>query len=113
MTSRTVTSLSATGGIGGAAVFRAYRSRLLLAGLIATVIAFAIGDSSAHLLHVHSGIAIAIVVLGLSVSLLTHCQRGVLQGEQQFKRYAVSTSSEAIAKVIGAVLDPRVCASRC
>ena len=104
MTSRTVTSLRAAGGTGGATVFRGYRNRLLLAGLIATVVAFAISDSSAHLLHVHSGLAIAIVVLGLSVSLLTHCQRGVLQGEQQFKRYALSTSSEAIAKVIGAVL---------
>ena len=104
MTSRTVTSLRAAGGDGGAMVFRGYRNRLLLAGLIATVVAFAISDSSAHLLHVHSGLAIAIVVLGLSVSLLTHCQRGVLQGEQQFKRFALSTSSEAIAKVIGAVL---------
>jgi O-antigen/teichoic acid export membrane protein len=57
----------------------------------------------ARFLRLHSGVPIAIMGVGLCLSLLTHCQRGVFQGAQRFDRLAASTAVEATAKVVGAV----------
>jgi O-antigen/teichoic acid export membrane protein len=57
----------------------------------------------ARFLRLDSGVPIAIVGVGLCLSLLTHCQRGVFQGAQRFDRFAASAAVEAAAKVIGAV----------
>jgi O-antigen/teichoic acid export membrane protein len=57
----------------------------------------------ARFLRLHSGVPIAIIGVGLCLSLLTHCQRGVFQGSQRFDRVAASTAVEATAKVVGAV----------
>lgn len=57
----------------------------------------------ARFLRLHSGVPIAIVGVGLCLSLLTHCQRGVFQGAQRFDRFAASAAVEATAKVVGAV----------
>jgi O-antigen/teichoic acid export membrane protein len=57
----------------------------------------------ARFLRLHSGVPIAIVGVGLCLSLLTHCQRGVFQGTQRFDRFAASAAVEAAAKVVGAI----------
>ena len=73
---------------------------------VATVIAGALALSSsavARFLRLDSGIPIAIVGVGLCLSLFPHCQRGVLQGTQRFDRLAASVAVEATAKVVGAI----------
>jgi O-antigen/teichoic acid export membrane protein len=105
MTSRAATALAVEGledGIRG--LLRVYASRLALVGALVTATAALSSGLLARLLHVHSSIAVAIVVSGLAISLLTHCQRGALQGTSRFGRYAISTSVEAVTKVLWAGL---------
>jgi O-antigen/teichoic acid export membrane protein len=99
-TSRTVTSLSTRGDtVGIARLLTRLRTRLLLVGAAAVAAGVLFAGLFAHALHLSSGGAVAIVVAGLSISLLTHCQRGFLQGQERFGAYAASTASEAITKV--------------
>jgi len=65
----------------------------------------------ARFLRVDSGVPIAILGVGLWLSVLTHCQRGVLQGTMRFGRYAASTLTEAAVK-IGATVVLVVAVSR-
>jgi O-antigen/teichoic acid export membrane protein len=77
-----------------------YGRRLALVGALATGAVAVSSSAIAGFLHIHSGLPITIVGAGLCLSLLTHCQRGVLQGTQRFGRYATSTLVEASVKVI-------------
>lgn len=81
----------------------AYVRRIaFVAALLCGGLALASSDI-ARFLRLHSGVPIAILGVGLCLSLFTHCQRGVFQGTQRFDRVAASTAAEATAKVVGAV----------
>jgi O-antigen/teichoic acid export membrane protein len=80
----------------------AFSARLALLAAVIVAAAVGLSDLVAHFLHVRSAAAIAIVLCGLALSLLTHCQRGVLQGSGRFGRLALSTIVEALVKVGGA-----------
>ncbi len=103
--SRATTALSVR---GRAAEIRpaltAYLRRLaFIAALLSGGLTLA-SSGVARFLRLHSGVPIAIVGVGLCLSLLTHCQRGVFQGTQRFDRFAASAAVEATAKVVGAVV---------
>jgi len=105
MTSRASTELVVAGE--EPAIRQELRSRLRRLALVAvavTLVAAVVSGPLARLLHLGSSVAIVIVVGGLAISLLTHCQRGALQGTARFGRFASSTTVEALAKVIGAAL---------
>jgi O-antigen/teichoic acid export membrane protein len=105
MTSRTFTLLVAAGGrrAAGGYLRRTLRKLAFVAGAIA-VLAFLVGDAGGRLLNVDSDHAVSIAVVGLSISLLTHCQRGALQGGDLLGRFALSTATEAVTKVVGAAV---------
>ena len=105
MTSRNSTELFVAGDASAIRpLLRGTLARLALVAVAATALAAAISAPLARLLHLGSSVAIVIVVGGLAVSLLTHTQRGALQGTTHFGRYALSTTVEALTKVIGAAL---------
>jgi O-antigen/teichoic acid export membrane protein len=82
---------------------RLYGRRLFFVGLVAAAL-LALGSSAlARFLRVSDGRPIAILGFALALSVVTHLQRGVMQGTTRFGRYAVSTLSEALAKVALAV----------
>jgi O-antigen/teichoic acid export membrane protein len=82
----------------------AYLRRLAFVAALASGALILVSSGVARFLRLHSGVPIAIVGVGLCLSLLTHCQRGVFQGTQRFDRFAASAAVEATAKVIGAVV---------
>ena len=81
-----------------------HRRRLIVAGLVVAATIGLTSSAAARFLRIDSGLPIAIVGVGLSLSLLTHSQRGVLQGTKRFGRYSLSTFVEASVKVIGAAV---------
>jgi O-antigen/teichoic acid export membrane protein len=106
---QTVASRTATGLVVGGhdgrirTELRAQGKRLVFVGLLAAAL-LALGSSAlARFLRVSDGRPIAILGLALALSVVTHLQRGVLQGTTRFGRYAVSTLSEAVTKVVLAV----------
>jgi O-antigen/teichoic acid export membrane protein len=102
--SRTATSLVVAGhGHRIRGELRVYGRRLVFVGLVAAAL-LALGSGAiARFLRVTDGRPIAILGLALALSVVTHLQRGVLQGTRRFGRYAVSTLSEASTKVVLAV----------
>ena len=105
MTSSTATKLSVAGDLDGIRPLLAFhRRRLIVAGLVVAATIALTSSAAARFLRLDSGLPIAIVGVGLSLSLLTHSQRGVLQGTQRFGRYSLSTLVEASVKVIGAAV---------
>jgi O-antigen/teichoic acid export membrane protein len=80
-------------------LLRFYGLRLSLAALVLAS-AMAISSSTlARFLHVPSELPIAILGIAFLFAAMTHLQRGVLQGSLRFGRYAISTISEATAKI--------------
>ena len=98
--SATATELAVRGDAGQLRLLvQAQRARLVWAGA-AVAAAFTAGSGlGARFLHLGSPAPIAIVGVGLGLWILTHCQRGLLQGTQQFGRYAASTLVEAVSKI--------------
>jgi O-antigen/teichoic acid export membrane protein len=85
-------------------LIRFYGLRLGLGGLLLAA-AVAISSSAlARFLRVPSPVPIAILAIAVLLSVLTHLQRGVLQGSMEFGRYALSTVTEATAKIGASVL---------
>jgi O-antigen/teichoic acid export membrane protein len=85
-------------------LLRFYGLRLGLGGLLLAA-AVAISSSAlARFLRVPSPVPIAILAIALLLSVFTHLQRGVLQGSMEFGRYALSTVTEATAKIGASVL---------
>ena len=91
-----------TGRIRGALSY--HLRRLAFAGLLAGGAIALASTAIARFLRVDSGLPIAILGAGLCLSLLTHCQRGVLQGTMRFGRYSLSTLTEAVVKIVAAVV---------
>ena len=105
ISSSTATKLSVAGDLDGIRPLLAFhRRRLIVAGLVVAATIALTSSAAARFLRLDSGLPIAIVGVGLSLSLLTHSQRGVLQGTQRFGRYSLSTLVEASVKVIGAAV---------
>ncbi|HZU19954.1 MAG TPA: hypothetical protein VE982_01920 [Gaiellaceae bacterium] len=105
MTSRTFTVLLESGN--GPTANAYLRRNIRVLGGVACVIAggaFLLRDALSGLAHVASGYAVPVAVSGLAISLLTHSQRGALQGASLFNRFAASTATEATAKVVSAAL---------
>jgi O-antigen/teichoic acid export membrane protein len=103
LTSRAATALTVTGGQEAVRpMVRASTRRLAPVAVLIAVASAAVSPLVGDLLRLPSGLPVAIVVAGLSLSLLTHCQRGALQGTGRFSRYAASTAVEGVAKVVGA-----------
>jgi O-antigen/teichoic acid export membrane protein len=102
--SATATELTVAGHTGQLRLLaRAHRVRLIAAAAAIAAVFAAGSDLGAHFLRLGSPAPIAIVGVGLGISILTHCQRGLLQGTQQFGRYATSTLVEATSKIVFAV----------
>jgi O-antigen/teichoic acid export membrane protein len=81
-----------------------YNLRMAFVGMLfAGVIALS-SRILATVLHFPSGLPIALLGLSFPLGFVTHVQRGVLQGSQQFGRYAASTVLEAVVKIAGAIL---------
>jgi O-antigen/teichoic acid export membrane protein len=99
--SRTVTELEARGAGGAVAgLMRLYAGRLALAGLFLTG-AFALGSTAlARFLRVPSALPLAILGGAFAVGLITHMQRGVMQGTMSFGRYAASSVFEGAGKLL-------------
>jgi O-antigen/teichoic acid export membrane protein len=105
VSSRTTTALTVAGaGDEIRPTLRRFTARLLALGAGVSLAGAAASGIVARALHLGSGTAVAIVVSGLALSLVTHCQRGVLQGSERFGRYALSTTTEALGKIAGAAL---------
>jgi len=85
-------------------LLRANRTRLAAAAGTVAVAAALVSSGAARFLRLHSGLPIAIVGVGLGLAIVTHCQRGVLQGTREFGRYATSTLVEASTKIVAAVV---------
>jgi O-antigen/teichoic acid export membrane protein len=103
LTSRAATALTVTGDEEAVRpMVRASTRRLALVAVLIAAAATAVSPLVGDLLRLPSGVPVAIVIGGLSLSLLTHCQRGALQGTGRFSRYAASTAVEGVAKVVGA-----------
>jgi O-antigen/teichoic acid export membrane protein len=103
LTSRAATALTVSGAEGDVGqMVRAATRRLTIVACLLTAAAAAASPLLGDLLRLPSGIPVAIVVAGLALSLLTHCQRGALQGTARFGRFATSTVVEGLAKVVGA-----------
>lgn len=99
--SRIATACSARGddaAIG--ALLRFYATRLAVAGLVpAAGVAIASG-ALGRFLRVSSGRPLAILACAFPFYVVSHMQRGVLQGALQFPRYAAGSASEALCKVL-------------
>lgn len=80
-----------------------YGVRLAFGGVLCAAFLTLMATAIARFLRVPSAAPIAILSTLLVFSLVTHLQRGVLQGTKSFGRYATSTIIEAAAK-IGTVL---------
>jgi O-antigen/teichoic acid export membrane protein len=105
ISSSTATELDVAGRLDGVRPLLAFhRRRLIVVGLVVTAVIGLASSAAARFLRIDSGLPIAIVGVGLSLSLLTHSQRGVLQGTKRFGRYSLSTFVEASVKVIGAAV---------
>ncbi|HZT85469.1 MAG TPA: hypothetical protein VE984_08640 [Gaiellaceae bacterium] len=103
VTSRASTALTVAGEEGAVRpMVRASTRRLALVAGLTSVGAAAVSPLIGDLLRLRSGIPVAVVAAGLSLSLVTHCQRGALQGTGRFSRFAASTVVEGLAKVCGA-----------
>jgi O-antigen/teichoic acid export membrane protein len=103
VTSRASTALIVAGEEGAVRpMVRASTRRLALVAGLTAVVAAAVSPLIGDLLRLQSGIPVAVVAAGLSLSLVTHCQRGALQGTGRFSRFAASTVVEGLAKVCGA-----------
>lgn len=85
--------------------------RLALVGLVLAAALSLSASALARFLRVPSAAPIAILSTVLVFSLVTHLQRGVLQGTKSFGRYAASTTVEAGAK-LGAALALLLAVSR-
>jgi O-antigen/teichoic acid export membrane protein len=103
--SGTATSLVVSGRLDATrSLLGFYYRRLFVVAAVFAALAALASSAAARFLRLHSGLPIAIVAAGLSLSIVTHCQRGVLQGTQRFGRYAASTLVEATAKIVAIVL---------
>lgn len=103
LTSRAATALTVAGAEGDVGqMVRAATRRLTVVACLIAGAALAVSPLLRDLLRLSSGVPVAIVVAGLALSLLTHCQRGALQGTERFGRFATSTVVEGLAKVVGA-----------
>jgi O-antigen/teichoic acid export membrane protein len=84
-------------------LLRYYGKRLAAGGFLLAG-AVAIGSSAlARFLRISSPMPIAILGIAFGSSLITHLQRGVLQGSLRFARYAFSTVMEGAVKIVAAV----------
>jgi O-antigen/teichoic acid export membrane protein len=105
VTIQTIASRAATKAVvsGTEAELRAelvaYGRRVAFAALlVAAVFALASGGL-ARFLRIGSPAPLAILGAGLGLALVTHLQRGVLQGTMRFGRYAASTVVEGVGKI--------------
>jgi O-antigen/teichoic acid export membrane protein len=103
--SRLTTTLGGRGEWGRVSgLVRFYGIRLVL-GMTFCSAALAIASSAvARFLRVESALPVALLAPVLVLSLVTHLQRGVLQGARRFERYAASTVVEGATKIIAAVI---------
>jgi O-antigen/teichoic acid export membrane protein len=85
-------------------LLRYYGVRLSLAALALATAVVISSSTLAGFLHVPSELPIAILGIAFLFAAMTHLQRGVLQGSLRFGRYAVSTLSEATAKIVATVV---------
>ncbi len=98
--SRTTTSLLHAGSatrVRGLARF--YGARIGFAGLLVAGAVMLMSGPISRAIHLSSGIPVAIGAGVFVFSGVTHLQRGVLLGGEQYRRYALSTVVEAAAKL--------------
>jgi O-antigen/teichoic acid export membrane protein len=81
-----------------------YNVRVAFMGLLAAGTVALGSHTLATVLHFSSALPIALLGGLLPLGLVTHVQRGVLQGTQQFGRYAASALVEASVKIAGALV---------
>jgi O-antigen/teichoic acid export membrane protein len=102
--SQTATGMAVRGETGRLrGELTAHARRLAFVGLVVAALLALSSTALARFLRVSDGRPIAILGLGLAISIVTHLQRGVLQGTTRFGRYAASTLTEATAKVVFAI----------
>src|SRR3954468_12521877 len=106
---QTVASRIATGmwtrgdAAGIRAGLRDHARRLWLGGvLLAAVVAMSSG-ALARFLRISSARPLVILAGAFPFYVLTHMQRGVLQGTLHFRRYSISSVCEALVKLLGTV----------
>lgn len=84
---------------------RAFRRKVrhfaIALGLIATALTALLSPLIAAFLHINNGV-VAVILAGatLGVSFVLPCLRAVLQGVQDFRRFAISTATEALFKAL-------------
>jgi O-antigen/teichoic acid export membrane protein len=85
------------------ALLRFYAVRLAVAALLLTAGVVIASSALARFLRVSSGRPLAILACAFPFYVVSHMQRGVLQGALQFPRYAAGSASEALCKVVATV----------
>ena len=83
---------------------RTVGSRLALSGAVAAAVLAGLSPQLSRFLRIGSPLPVVLTALTLPLLAVTHLQRGVLQGIQGFGRYAVSTVTEALSKLLAALL---------
>jgi O-antigen/teichoic acid export membrane protein len=82
------------------ALYRYYAVRVGLIGLLVASVVVLASSGIARFLRIESMAPVAILAAALGISMVTHLQRGILQGTSSFDRYALSTLVEAVAKIV-------------
>src|SRR4051794_17017495 len=107
---QTVASRIATGlwtlgdGAGIRGALRFHARRLWLGGVLFAAAVAVASDALARFLRISSGRPLLILACAFPFYVVTHMQRGVLQGTLHFRRYSISTVSEALVKLGGTVV---------
>jgi O-antigen/teichoic acid export membrane protein len=83
---------------------RSVGARLGIAGAVAAAVLAGLSPQASKFLRIGSPLPVVLTALTLPLLVVTHLQRGVLQGIQRFGRYAASTITEAVSKLLAALL---------
>jgi O-antigen/teichoic acid export membrane protein len=103
--SRITTQLSAAGDLYRVrGLVRFYGLRLAFVGVVAACVVALFSTAVARFLRVGSGGPIAILGIVVLLSVLTHLQRGVLQGSAAYARLSASMVTEAITKIVATMV---------
>ena len=79
-------------------------ARLGLSSAVAAAVLAGLSPQVSKFLRIGSPLPVVLTALALPLLAVTHLQRGVLQGIQRFGRYAASTVTEALSKLLAALL---------
>jgi O-antigen/teichoic acid export membrane protein len=79
-------------------------ARLGVSGAVAAAVLAGLSPQASRFLRIGSPLPVVLTALTLPLLAVTHLQRGVLQGIQRFGRFAASTVTEAVSKLLAAVL---------